>query len=153
MEKQIRALTEQNVEEKVAQQEVERQRPRLELTARGRSTERRRDVRRASEMVQTRGFIGTHENAGRAIAAVAERTGEMPVIHRRTYRRSPSIRGGMDQRRMDKYIRQWEENEQFRLQKALLGCTKESIGRRVGGAWYPLGPAAQMPDIVVDAAT
>ncbi|MCP4193299.1 MAG: hypothetical protein GY768_22025, partial [Planctomycetaceae bacterium] len=50
---------------------------------------------------------------------------------------------------MDKYMRRWDDDEQFRLQKALLGCTKESIGNRVGGAWYPLGPDDQMPDMVV----
>ncbi len=50
---------------------------------------------------------------------------------------------------MSKYLDKWDNDDDFRLHKAVLGCTRESIGLRVGGAWYPLGPNDQMPDNVV----
>ncbi len=145
-------LKEQNVEERVAREEVQQRRqPRLEMLKRGRSltAERRKGGRQAREVGLRRGFNGSVESAGRKLVGVAERTGEMPTTQKRASRRSPSIRQGLDVKKTHKHLEKWDTIDEFRLQNAVLGCTRGSIGARVGGPWYPPGPNDQMPDNVV----
>ncbi len=112
------------------------------------TAERRKGVHQAKEVSFRRGFIGAFESAGRTLAGVAERTGEMPSTHRRASRRSPSVRQSQDVKKMHSYFEKWDERDEFRLRRAVLGCTRESVGSRAA-AWYPLGPNDQMPDNVV----